>query len=85
MLQPLIEHLASNNNRKTNFADPDFRTLIEKMINVLFTEDVHQRTAVSSLIEVKRSDRWAYASLCWRKMVFSSLLFVIPFVSKTEK
>ncbi|MCP9258029.1 hypothetical protein DINM_001193 [Dirofilaria immitis] len=68
MLQPLIEHLAGDRDGKTSFIDPDFRALLEKMINVLFDEKVHQRTADSSLIEVKRSDRWAYASLCWRKM-----------------
>ncbi|KAL3998511.1 E3 ubiquitin-protein ligase UBR4 family protein [Acanthocheilonema viteae] len=67
MLQPLIEHLADK-GRKASFVDPDFRTLLEQMINVLFVENVHQRTAESSLVEVKRSDRWAYASLCWRKM-----------------
>ncbi|CAG9534494.1 unnamed protein product [Cercopithifilaria johnstoni] len=68
MLQPLIEYLAIKKDRKASFVDPDFRTLLEQMIDVLFVENVHQRTAESSLIEVKRSDRWAYASLCWRKM-----------------
>lgn len=78
MLQPLIEHLAGDKDRKASFADPEFRVLLEQMINVLFGEKVHQRTADSSLIEVKRSDRWSYASLCWRKMVlillFSNIL-----------
>uniref|UniRef100_A0A158Q763 UBR-type domain-containing protein n=1 Tax=Elaeophora elaphi TaxID=1147741 RepID=A0A158Q763_9BILA len=68
MLQPLIEHLADDKDQKDSFVDSDFQTLLEQMINVLFVGNVHQRTAKSSLIEVKRSDRWAYASLCWRKM-----------------
>ncbi|EJW86248.1 zinc finger protein [Wuchereria bancrofti] len=68
MLQPLIEHLAGDMHRKPNFVDPAFRSLLEQMINILFGENVYQRTAGSSSIEVKRSDRWAYASLCWRKM-----------------
>uniref|UniRef100_A0A1I7VYD8 Zinc finger in N-recognin family protein n=1 Tax=Loa loa TaxID=7209 RepID=A0A1I7VYD8_LOALO len=68
MLQPLIEHLAGDRDRKASFDDPGFQALLEQMINVLFGEEVHQRTASSSLIEVKRSDRWMYASLCSRKM-----------------
>ncbi|KAK6106256.1 E3 ubiquitin-protein ligase UBR4 family protein [Brugia pahangi] len=68
MLQPLIEYLAGDRHRKPNFVDPAFRNLLGQMINILFGENVHQRTADSSSIEVKRSDRWAYASLCCRKM-----------------
>lgn len=70
MLQPLIEYLAADRDGKTSFIDPEFQALLEQMINAVFGEKIHQRTADSSLIEVKRSDRWAYASLCWRKMVF---------------
>uniref|UniRef100_A0A915PMF8 UBR-type domain-containing protein n=1 Tax=Setaria digitata TaxID=48799 RepID=A0A915PMF8_9BILA len=68
MLQPLIEYLAGGIDRKLSFVDPNLRPLLEQMINVLFGAEVHQQTADSSLVEVKRSDRWAYASLCWRKM-----------------
>ncbi|VDK62634.1 unnamed protein product [Onchocerca ochengi] len=68
MLQPLIEYLAADRDGKTSFIDPEFQALLEQMINAVFGEKIHQRTADSSLIEVKRSDRWAYASLCWRKM-----------------
>lgn len=70
MLQPLIEYMANEKDGKASFVDPDLQTLLEQMIDVLFVKNVHQRTAETSSIEVKRSDRWAYASMCWRKMVF---------------
>lgn len=86
MLQPLIGQLAISRDRKASSEDPDFQVLLGQMIDVFFGENFHERTAKSSLIEVKRSDRWAYASLCWRKMVFySSLLLVAFFVLKMNK
>lgn len=69
-LQPIIEYLAGGSEHKVRAAvSPELQDILERMINVVFGTNTLRHTADSSRIEVKRSDRWAYSSLCWRKVI----------------
>ncbi|VDM95152.1 unnamed protein product [Thelazia callipaeda] len=67
-LQPLIEYLSIDRHRKIDFVDLQFRIILEEMMDIIFGLNSYRQMANHSLLEVKRSDRWSYASLSWRKL-----------------